>query len=428
MQVLWLSHVVPYPPNAGVLLRAYHLLKGVAARHDVHLVAFVQRPLLATFYADPDAGIEECRAELSRFCRSVTLLSIERAERPLGKVRTAAEGLLRRGGYTASWLDGPGGSAAIQSVAGARRHDVAHFDSISLASYRHCLAGIPATLGHHNAEAHMMLRRAAHERSYVRKLYFRQEGLRLARYERRVADWFRLHVTCSDLDSARLRQTMPAAQFLTVPNGVDPGYFVPAGLEQQPNSVIFVGTMSWYPNVDAVTFFLREVWPLLRATVPTVTFDIVGADAPAELRELAARSPGVTVHGFVPEIRPLIERAALYVCPIRDGGGTKLKILDALAMSKCVLAHPVACEGISVTADVDVVFADSAAEFARQAAALLADAERRRTIGAAARRLVVSQYDFAALAERLASALAAVARNEPVVGAQSAAGSAQSVL
>ena len=210
---------------------------------------------------------------------------------------------------------------------------------------------------------------------------------------------------------------MPTAQFLAVPNGVDPDYFAPAGLEQRPDSVIFVGTMSWYPNVDAVAFFLREVWPLLRAKVPTVTFDIVGADAPVELRELAARSPGVTLHGFVPEIRPVIERAALYVCPIRDGGGTKLKILDALAMSKCVLAHPVACEGISVSAGVDVVFAESAEEFASQASALLASPERRRAIGAAARQLATSQYNFAALAERLTSALVAVAGNESVAAA-----------
>jgi glycosyltransferase involved in cell wall biosynthesis len=417
MQVLWLSHVVPYPPKAGVLLRAYHLLKGVAARHDVHLVAFIQRPLLATFYSDPDAGLAECRAELSRFCRSITLLPIEKAERPLGKIRTAAESLLRGGGYTASWLDGPSAAATIERIARERRYDVAHFDSISLASYRQRLAAVPATLGHHNAEAHMMVRRAALEPNYWRRLYFRQEGLRLGRYEGRVADWFRLHVTCSELDSDRLRATMPTAQFLAVPNGVDPDYFAPAGLEQRPDSVIFVGTMSWYPNVDAVAFFLREVWPLLRAKVPTVTFDIVGADAPVELRELAARSPGVTLHGFVPEIRPVIERAALYVCPIRDGGGTKLKILDALAMSKCVLAHPVACEGISVSAGVDVVFAESAEEFASQASALLASPERRRAIGAAARQLATSKYNFAALAEHLASALVAVARNESVAGA-----------
>jgi polysaccharide biosynthesis protein PslH len=415
MQVLWLSHVVPYPPKAGVLLRAYHLLKGVAARHDVHLVAFIQRPLLATFYADFEAGLAECRAELSRFCQSVTFLPIEKAERPLGKIRTAAESLLLGGGYTARWLDGPRAAASIARMARERRYDVAHFDHISLASYRPQLATVPATLGHHNAEAHMMVRRAALEPNYWRRRYFRQEGERLGRYEGRVADWFRLHVTCSELDSARLRATMPTAQFLAVPNGVDPDFFSPAGLEQLPNSVIFVGTMSWYPNVDAVTFFLREVWPLLRARVPMATFDIVGADAPTELRQLAARAPGVTLHGFVPEIRPVIERAALYVCPIRDGGGTKLKILDALAMSKCVLAHPVACEGISVSGGVDVVFAESPTEFANEASALLASPERRRAIGTAARQLAISKYNFAALAERLASALAAVARNEPVV-------------
>jgi glycosyltransferase involved in cell wall biosynthesis len=171
--------------------------------------------------------------------------------------------------------------------------------------------------------------------------------------------------------------------------------------------------MNWYPNVDAVKYFLREVWPRLRAEVPAATFDVVGAGAPPTLKELAARSAGVTLHGYVPEIRPLLGRAALYVCPIRDGGGTKLKILDALSMEKCIVAHAVACEGIAVTPEIDVVYAESAGDFVAQIKRLFADPERRRTMGAAARQLAVDKYSFKAIGARFTAALRGVANEAP---------------
>jgi glycosyltransferase involved in cell wall biosynthesis len=413
MRVLWLSHVVPYPPKAGVLLRAYYLLKSVAEEHEVDLIAFVQRPLLATFYADVDVGLAECKLELLKYCKSVTFLPIEKAARPFGKVRTAFESLFYRDGYVASWLDSVAARAEIARCIHGRRYDLAHFDSISVANFRPLLAATAATLGHHNAESHMLVRRSELESSVLKKLYFKLEAGRLARFEARIADRFRLHITCSELDSQRLRATMPGARMIAVPNGVDTQFFRPQGLAQTPNSLIFVGTMSWYPNVDAVTYLLREIWPRLRAEAPAATLDIVGAGAPAALKELAARSAGVTLHGFVPEIRPMIERAALYVCPIRDGGGTKLKILDALAMEKCIVAHAVACEGIAVTPETDVIFAESPDEFVTRIRHLFADPERRHTMGVAARELAVSRYSFAAIGAAFTQALQRVADVEP---------------
>lgn len=409
MRVLWISHVVPYPPTAGVLLRAYNLLKGVAAEHEVDLVAFIQRPLLAPVYRDIDAGIETCRAELAKFCRQVTLLPIPSAERPAGRLRTAAASLLGRHGYVASWLYSPQARKAISAAIRGRQYDLVHLDSISLARYRDLFPGIPATLGHHNAESHMLRRRAANSRNPLAKAFYALEAAKLARLERQIAPDYRLHITCSDLDSVRLAETMPGARFATIPNGVDTQFFKPIGLPERPNSLIFVGTMNWYPNVDAMMFLLRDVWPGLRKAVPDVTLDIVGSGPPASLRELAAQCKGVTVHGFVDDIRPMIDSASLYVCPIMDGGGTKLKILDALAMEKCIVAHPVACEGIAVTDGETAMFASSAGDFVHQIATLLPQSDRRRLMGAAGRRLAVHHYSFDEIGRRLGRSLADVA-------------------
>lgn len=401
MQILWLSHVVPYPPKAGVLLRAYYLLKSVAEHHSVDLVAFVQRPLLETYYPTLDEGLSDSRRSLEQFCRSVTFLPIVSIERPIGKTRTALAGLLLKDCYMARWLCSDAGTEVLLRLAEQHHYDLAHFDVISLAPYRELLPNVPATLGYHNIESHMLLRRAEKDRNFLRKLYFWQEAKRLARYEQRMAKQFAGHITCSELDSRRLKQLIPDLKPVCIPNGVDVGYFSPLGGVPKRHSLIFVGTLTWYPNVDAVLFLLREIWPAVKKLVPDVMLDIVGAGAPQSVVELARQREGVTVHGFVPDIRPLVDAAAIFVCPIRDGGGTKLKILDAFSMAKCVVAHPIACEGIDVTDGGNVVLAESGMEFAQRIALLLNDDERRVAIGAAGRELVVSRYAFDAIGRRL---------------------------
>ena len=401
MQILWVSQVIPYPPKAGVLIRCFNLLRSVAQTHDVDLVAFVQEPFLKTFFSDVESGLDECRQVLAGFCRTVTFVPIESQQRPLGRARTALEGLFSLDCYTVRWLRSAEATRSIQQLTREHRYDLAHFDTIALAQYRNLLAEVPCTLGHHNIESHMLLRRAELDGNWMRKAYFFQEGLRLRRYEQRVAHDFTAHITCSELDNERLRQVVPGTRALCIPNGVDVQFLTPMGGPTRPNSLIFVGTMNWYPNVEAVLFLLSEIWPLIRAKRPDATLDIVGAGAPAAITESATNSAGVTLHGYVPDFRPLIDSAALYVCPIRDGGGTKLKILDAMAMAKCIVAHPIACEGIDVTDGKDCVFADSAADFATRIDQLMGNGARRAELGAGARELAETQYAFDSIGSQL---------------------------
>lgn len=400
-RLLWVSHLIPYPPKSGVHLRAYNLLKSTAQAFDVDLVAFIQRHWVETFFKDFDAGVEGCRKELQSFCKTVTFVEIESVSRPRGKLRTALESLLPGYCYTVRWLQSKSASRAIGEL--CRRHppDIAHFDTIGLAPYRKLLPRIPATLGHHNVESHMLLRRAANERNLLKKGYFLQEGLRLRNFERRTAADFSVHITCSDLDSSRLREVIPSVNAITIPNGVDTTFFQPQGTPEKPGSVIFVGSFNWYPNADAAEFLLREIWPLVAIRMPGVRLDLVGSGPTPSIRLLASKLENVHVHGFVDDVRPVMEAASLYVCPIRDGGGTKLKLLDAFSMEKCVIAHPIACEGIAVTAGQDVILADSAADFADRIQSLLNDADARRRVGRAARQLVTEQYSFQSIGESL---------------------------
>jgi polysaccharide biosynthesis protein PslH len=401
MRVLWVSHVIPYPPKSGVHLRSYNLLRGVAARHDVDLISFIQEPWLDVFYSSRQAGLEECASELGKLCRSVQFLPIDNLKRWNGKLRTAVEGLICPTSYTIRWLQSPQAHAAFAEAARRAPYSLVHFDTICLAPFRAHFSQTPASLGHHNIESHMLSRRSGNERSFAKRMYFLQEGERVRRYESRVAGDFDLHITCSELDSARLRSVAPSVRPSVVPNGVDTEYFRPTPSKSTVPSLIFVGSLNWYPNVDAVLFLLREVWPMAKERRPDLRFDIVGSAPPPSVVSLAAGFKDVQVHGFVNDVRPLMDAATVYVCPIRDGGGMKLKVLDACAMEKCVIAHPVACEGINVSPGVNVQLAESAESFVDAIDRLMDDPPARQAMGNAARSLVVEQYSFSQIGRQL---------------------------
>jgi glycosyltransferase involved in cell wall biosynthesis len=399
MRILWASHIIPYPPKSGVHLRSYNLLRGVAARHDVDLIAFIQEPWLDVFYPSRQEGLEQCARELGKLCRSVRFLPIDSLKRPGGKLRTAIEGLVCPTTYTVRWLQSAEAHAAFADAAQRESYSLVHFDTIGLAPFRAHFPGTPASLGHHNIESHMLSRRGQNEHNFVKRMYYQLEGARVRRYESRVASDFDLHITCSELDCARLRAVAPFVHAVAVPNGVDTDYFQPIHSHSTVPSLIFVGSLNWYPNVDAVLFLLREVWPMAKMRQPDLQLDIVGSAPPQSILSLVTED--VRVHGFVDDVRPLMDAATLYVCPIRDGGGTKLKLLDAFAMQKCVIAHPVTCEGIDVTPGVNVQLADSAEAVVEAIDRLLSDPAGRLSMGRAARSLVVEQYAFSQIGHQL---------------------------
>lgn len=411
MKFLWLAHAIPYPPKAGFLLRSYNLLRGLARSAPVDLIAFVQRPWVQTLFPSFEEGLEQSRRALGEFCSSVTFLPIDNVERFRGKERTALAALATGKSYTGTWLVDARGRRCIADHLARKDYDLVHFDTIGLAPYLSEVKGPRATLMHHNIESHMMYRRADNTGNALARAYFRHEARAIEKLERETAMQFAAHITCSELDNERLRQLMPELQPIAIPNGVDCDYFQPMGTPPRPASLVFVGTMNWYPNVDAVLFLLKEVWPLLKQRVPHLTLDIAGSNPPDSVVVLGRSLDGVTVHGFVDDVRPLIDSATLFVCPIRDGGGTKLKILDAFAMRKCLVAHPIACEGIDVTPNRDVVFATEPAEYVDTITALLDDEPRRQAIGTEARKLVEQHYSFRSIGEQFAALMERVARS-----------------
>lgn len=412
MKLLWLSHLVPYPPKGGVLQRSYHLLRETAKRHDVYLLAFVQRGLLARRFPTVDHGLQEAHTALSRICRDVRFVPIPSEQRAAGAHRLALGSLFSAQPYAIRWLRSMAFGQALEELLQRHRFDVVHFDTISLAPYLRFFPTTKTVLDHHNIESHLMLRRAGQGGNPLKRLYFFQEGMKLERYERKVCPLFSAHITCSELDSQRLINIAGRVAVHEIPNGVDVEYFSPTSDREEPFRLIFAGGMNWYPNRSAISFFARDVWPRLKQVVPNVSMDVVGFDPPPILHELAQRDTSFRVHGFVDDVRPYLARASVYVCPITDGGGTKLKLLDAFAMTKATVAHPVACEGIDVTPGVDVLLASTVDEYIGQIKLLLDNPAKRVEMGAAARRLILERYAYHAIGQKLSDLYEALAIQE----------------
>ena len=369
MKVLWLSQNLPYPPKTGVLQRNYNLIREASAFADVHLVAIVKRDILPTFDEHVAAR------ELGRLCASVTTVHLPIEDSRAAFLWMVVKSLFTKTPFTANWTASRALEEAIAGAAARGPFDMVFFDTISLAPYRRLVNESPAALNHHNIESHLLERRIPYETSRLRRLYFGLESRKLRHYEAAIAGDFDINLVVSRLDGQRLQAICPAATTAVVANGVDVEYFrrrTPLS-EVERGHLIMVSGMNWFPNRDAVLLMADSVWPILAKTMPDARLTIVGASPPQPILDLAARDPRVTVTGFVDDVRPYMEKAQVYLCPMRDGGGTRLKILDALAMGVPIVATAMALEGIDVVAERDVLIADGPEEFANQIMRLVGD-------------------------------------------------------
>jgi glycosyltransferase involved in cell wall biosynthesis len=229
------------------------------------------------------------------------------------------------------------------------------------------------------------------------------EAFKLRKLEARAARVFHIHVTVSEADAARLARTVPTSSIAVVPNGVDMEYFHPGDGLEEPDTLVHVGGLNWYPNADGIRFFLTKIWDQIRRERPGVRLRLVGPRPPQDIQEVAQRV-GVDVLGYVPDVRPIVWGSAVFVVPLRIGGGTRLKILDAMAMGKAVVSTSIGCDGLEVRPGEDIVVADTAGEFASRVVTLLRDESSRKVLGANARGTVERLYSWDRVGERLETA------------------------
>jgi len=391
MKILWLSHFLPYPPHGGAKQRSYNLIKEMAKKHSIYLLAINHESF------DSQLAIHDLR----HLCAEVEIIDIPKY--PIYKSYKALSSLLSLEPYAVSWLKNKRFKSSITGIMKRTKIDAVHFDSIDITWCIDAVKNIPKMLNHHNIESQMMYRRAIHEYNFLKKMFFFLEYFKLKNYERFICPKFKYSLTVSMLDKTRLAALCPSIKIEVIPNGVDTDYFKPTPVDPLHHSLIFAGRMGWYPNHDAMVFFFNEIWPILKKEIPDVKIFILGGDLSKFLSGICGKYPDIEITGFVEDVRPYMDKSQVYVCPIRDGGGTKLKILDALAMAKPIVAHPVAIEGIEVSPEKHLLVATTPLEFVIAIKRLFANASLRETLSAEGRKIVLEKYDFKKIGEKLSA-------------------------
>lgn len=383
--VLFLVHRVPYPPNRGDRIRSFHMLKHLASRANVYLATLADEPVNA-----------ETVGELNRHCQRVAIEPLGR-ERWLGALsslvagKSATEGLFR--------------SAALRRRVETWASEV-QFDAVvvfcsSMAQYLTipALSDAATLVDLVDVDSQKFFDYANSKATWKARLY-QLEGRRLRRLEKTIARSVDAVTLVSEAEAKLFRKSCPNDRTFSVPNGVDLHYFRPHQVPAVQNRCVFVGALDYLPNIDAMQWFCREVFPTLREKLPNATLAIVGRNPTSAVRQLG-ELPGVEVVASVPDVRPYMAQASVAIAPLRIARGIQNKVLEAMAMALPVVVSPAALEGLAVEPGRHLLCAESADQWVSDITRLCRDRYMASELGQAGRSFVESTHSWSACLSKL---------------------------
>ncbi|MGD2144939.1 MAG: TIGR03087 family PEP-CTERM/XrtA system glycosyltransferase [Anaerolineae bacterium] len=384
MGILFLTSRLPYPPNRGDRLRAFHFIEHLSHEH---------RPTLVSFIANESE--RQHVAPLRQYCQDVHVVLMK----PRDSAISVARGFWRREPLQALYYRSPAMRRLVDEIIAAKRFDVAYVHLFRMAAYvahRPDLYRIVDLTDVISRE----IARSLPYRGLVSRLIYRIERPRIARYERWVAQTFEETWLISESDKEALASDCPRANIQVVTNGVDTDQFHPTGERADPNSLIFVGHMRVPHNVDASRHLARDILPRVRREVPGATLKIVGANPAPEVKRLG-NSPALTVTGFVPNLNAALNQSAVFVAPLRFAAGVQNKVLEAMATARPVVTTSLVNDGLRAEPGRDLLIADDAESTARQVIRLLRDQRLRSQIGQGGLAFVRGKYSWEHAAKRM---------------------------
>ncbi len=382
MKVLLLTQVLPCPPDSGPKVKTWNVIKYLAqAGHEVTLASFVR--------GDQSSEVRQ----LQRYCRAVHTVPLQR------NVGHDGWAMIR------SWLSGQpwmmlrddrgAMRRLVAGLAAATRFDIAHADQLNMAQYAARVPGTRKILDAHNALWLLYKRLAETMRSDPRRWLLERDWRLLKAYEGRICREFDAVTAVSEEDKAALEEAIGRASHIAViPIAVDTDEETPPARLPDADHILHIGTMYWPPNIDGVLWFIREVFPHLRARRPGVVFDVLGARPPQEVVTLGGDGTGINVTGYVADPTPYLARTGVMIVPLRAGGGMRAKILNALSQGLPIVSTTIGCEGIAVEAGRHLLIADTPEGFALATLRLLEDRKLADELGRNGRRLIQTTYDY----------------------------------
>ena len=420
MKILWLNAGLLLPLDKGGKLRTWHLMRQLATRHDITYLSF----------SDPSQR-DEHRTGMREVCRRLeTIPRTDPAKGTLHFYMDTARYVVDPVPYAVAKYRSPAYAARVRELLHTGTFDAVVCDFLPPVVNLPAALPCPSILFTHNVEAEIWRRHAETATNAIARHLLTRQWQRMLRFERDALARFDLVLAVSEADGDTFERLYPGAlraPVHVVKTGVDTRYFAP--LPEVPvrrAHIVFTGSMDWLPNEDGMVYFVREILPLIRRSEPQASLSIIGRSPTPAVRRLGEEA-GIEVTGSVDDVRPHLAAGSVYVVPLRIGGGTRLKIFEAMGMAKAVVSTSIGAEGLPVSHGTDIILADEPDSFADAVVGLIRDADRRRGIEQAARRLVVEHYDWSAVAQGFENALTGLKGDSPlsqpvaVRGPQSAA-------
>ncbi|HET9109727.1 MAG TPA: glycosyltransferase [Ktedonobacterales bacterium] len=391
MKLLVVAHNAP-SLDTGAGKRNYHLLDALSRAHDVSLLVIADDPALESQRARALDGI-------------VAAVYVTPAlPRPFKRLYQALALLVEQPSIIWRYSP-PSARRRLRQLLAEQGFDAVLFESVITAGH-HLPPGVRMIIDEHNIEYELLERSAEQSHLASRRLHYVREAAALKRAELR--SWARadLILVTSERERALLSSELPDAPARVIPNGVDTAAFAPGERQTMtPGRVVFTGSMDYHPNEQAALFFAEQCWPAIRAQVPDATWHVVGRN-PSPAVQALAKLPSVTVTGSVPETQPYLAEACVAIAPILVGSGSRLKILEALAMGKALVSTSVGYEGLDLTPGKHLLVADDGPQFAAEVIRLLRDGGLRAQLGAAGRDIAQRRYDWERIGDLLRASVA----------------------
>ncbi len=394
MRVLFVTEFVPLPLNTGGRIRTFHILKQAASRHHVTVVTHGSPQEVKSLMDKTGARVLGIPyPKCGRMRRVLGALTSLADDRPYAVVGAHDDSRLR---------------AALAQVVSSEEFDVVHLDHLDAAVYAPVFKNIPMLLDEHNFETRLLRRAAIQTRNPILRWYLQGQAERLLHWEANICRACSIVTAVSKEDAQEIINVSPNSQVHVVPNGVDTEFFHMEDRNPQPSSLVFVGSMDWMANVDAIEWFVGEILPLL----PNAHLTVVGRNPPLKVVRFAD-GKNVTVTGSVPDVRPYVARAEVFVVPLRVGGGTRLKILEAFSVGIPVVSTTVGAEGLGVRTEEEILLGDNAEALAMNIKRIQDSPDLAMRLVAKAK-IVSARFSWDAVGSQLEDAYAEVVLNSQI--------------
>ncbi len=399
MKILFLFSQLPFPLDTGAKIRTYNLLHEIGNDCEVTLACYARNPIPGEI-----AAVDKIVARLTILPNNYNNL--------YGNLRAGIIALAKDLPFTVAKYSHRKARSAVETLLSQEAFDLVHVDQPHMAALLPRKLDVPVVLNQHNIESQVAERCRKNEKSLLKKLFLNHQAKSMAYFEQSLWRCSDRVVTVSELDKNQVAEYTKPERIDVIPNGVDLHFFQPRIQTSTSPIIVFTGSMDWHPNQDAVIYFTREIFPIIRKSIPNTIFTVVGRKPPRHIRKLGELT-NVFVTGTVPDVRRFLWDATVAVVPLRTGGGTRLKILEAMAQGTPVVSTAIGAEGLELTDGQHLFVEDNEERFASRVIELIRTPQLQLEIAKNALAKVNARYSWKAIAKRLAETYTTVSSSLP---------------